>query len=194
MTALILLSKFRETEIEIWRPVVNLPGYDISNLGRLRSWRLRLQHSSGRGSISGRRESPLIRKLNPQPKTGRLTANVCIDGVIQTVRIAQLVAQVFVPNPERKPQVNHKTGICTDNRAGNLEWVTKEENQEHANQYDLVAHGERQGSAKLTAENVREIRRLSATGLSQRKIAAMFGVSQHPVRAILQGRIWRRVV
>ncbi|MBP5789218.1 MAG: HNH endonuclease [Neisseriaceae bacterium] len=54
------------------------------------------------------------------------------NGVQVGKRVHRLVAETFVENPDKKPEVNHKNGIRWDNRAENLEWMTHIENQRHS--------------------------------------------------------------
>ena len=74
----------------------------------------------------GKQRNDSVEKIN---KIG-LYENINISG--KSYSVHRLVAEAFIPNPDNKPQVNHINGIRSDNRLGNLEWVTNEENQAHA--------------------------------------------------------------
>lgn len=63
---------------------------------------------------------------------GYMAVDMYQDGERKTKRVHRLVAEAFVPNPNNKPEVNHKDGNRYNNSASNLEWVTKKENCEHA--------------------------------------------------------------
>ena len=70
-------------------------------------------------------------KLNYK-KNGYVYIELNVDGVAKTHRVHRLVAEVFIPNPENKPFVNHKDGVKSNNHIENLEWVTGTENNLHA--------------------------------------------------------------
>lgn len=44
----------------------------------------------------------------------------------------RVIAQLFIPNHENKPFINHKNWIRNDNRVENLEWCTCKDNNRHA--------------------------------------------------------------
>lgn len=73
-----------------------------------------------------------------------------------------------------------------------LELGTHKQNARDAVTRLGVSVGERNGSSKLTREQVQEIRKLYSTGdISQRKIASMYNVAQSQICRITSGIGWR---
>lgn len=64
---------------------------------------------------------------------GYLQVRMVKDGKRKKFKVHRLVAGEFIPNPLDKPQVNHKDGNKKNNSISNLEWVTNQENCDHAN-------------------------------------------------------------
>lgn len=77
---------------------------------------------------------------------------LCKKGVQKRVSLHRLVGLTFIPNPENKPEINHKNGVKTDNRITNLEWCTKKENIQHSFDMDLNLKGYKAPNIKPIAK------------------------------------------
>ena len=85
------------------------------------------------GNVRNDKRGTFVKPYNN--KAGRGYLYVCLyNGHIKqgAYGIHRLVAQAFIPNPDNKPQVNHKDGNTMNNHVSNLEWVSPLENVIHA--------------------------------------------------------------
>lgn len=92
-------------------------------------------------------------------------------------------------------QINHKNCITDDNRLCNLELVTPSGNTKHAYANGCrSASGTCNGRAKLSEDDVREIRRLHfGEGINSHRLGKAYGVNGKTIRLILCGMTWRNV-
>ena len=125
----------------------------------------------------------------PNDKKGYPRVYLRRNGVAKQHRIHRLVARAFIPNPENKAQVNHKDGDKTNNHISNLEWCTQSENMRHS--YKSLGHrvmvGEKNGKAKLSDKDVKDMKSKHSQGLTYRELASTYGVSYNHVYEIIRG-------
>ena len=99
---------------EIWRDIDGYEMiYQVSNMGRVK----RVKGYDSLGHL--RNEKILSPVIN---KDGYLKVGLCKEGNVKMFLVHRLVAQVFIPNPEGLPQINHRDEDKTNNRVDNLEW------------------------------------------------------------------------
>lgn len=114
-------------------------------------------------------------------------------GIKKNKTIHSLVMETFVMKRPFDMQINHIDGDKTNNDVSNLEYVTASENLKHAYKTGLkCALGEKNGQAKLTAKDVKEIKSLFGV-ISQSKIAKKFNIDQSTVSNIKTGKLWSHV-
>lgn len=167
-------NAYKDFGIEHWKEIEGFPGYEVSDQGRIRSFK------SGKAKIKKQR---LVR--------GYPAVDLYKNGERTTEKVHRLVAKAFLGKPDDFLEVNHKNGIKTDNWLENLEWVTRSENIRHADETGLRnIKGKNNPQAKLTDEEVLEILQMLDAGVPQWKIAEKFNVDRTTISAIKTGRSW----
>lgn len=134
-------------------------------------------------------------KLSFSKGTGYSVVNIRKDGIRQPVYVHRLVAEAFIPNTLDLLEVNHKNGIKTDNWQENLEWVTGQENKDHAVEFGLTKRGQYLPQARLNDAAVHEICALLSEGKSCGHILRMnkFTTNRNQLLNIRARRDWQHI-
>lgn len=167
---------------EVWTAVHGFEQtHEVSSDGRVRTIE----------RLVPRRVRQRVLRLHRMPD-GYLRVTLSTGGKQSRLPVHRLVARAFHGEPPSADhQVNHINGNKSDNRVGNLEWVTRSRNALHSYETGLQisVKGSAHGRAKLTDAEIEEIKALSKTML-QRELAERFGVSRAHISRIVNGRRW----
>ncbi len=172
---------------EIWK---NIKGYEkyyqISSTGKIKS----LERKDARGYL--RKEK--IRKLIKGSTNGYVTIKLMVNKTYKHYLFHRLLAEAFIPNPENKPEVNHKDGNKFNNNISNLEWVNRTENINHAFKNGLMndRHGIGNSQTKLTEKQVLEIRKLYPK-FKQKELAKKYNVYFSTICKIINRKTWKHI-
>lgn len=183
--------------MEIWKAIPGYEGYyEASNLGRIRSIERVVPH--GRHGTC-KQKSKVLKPAFDDHKYLRVALSM--GDAFRTYTVHRLVALTFLgPRPEGN-QINHKSGIKTDNSVENLEYCTHSENCLHSYRIGLQQPkpGSLNNNAKLTEQDVKEIRQHVAQSNSRYygrdELAKKYGVSSAHIKDIVNGRrgAWNHV-
>ena len=137
---------------EIWKDIEGYEGrYQVSNLGRVKALPRTVEGHNQHGKWT--RTEPAKIMAQKLQNTDRYQVSLRdADGKRTTFYVHRLVAMAFVPGYFEGATVNHKNEDHHDNRADNLEWMTKEENNAYGTHNFRVGKSLRMAVEMLTDE------------------------------------------
>jgi subtilase family serine protease len=126
----------------------------------------------------------LFRRINKQTNQG------------VTLKVHKLVANAFIPNPDNKPQINHKDGNKANNHISNLEWCTQLENNRHAHQLhgNFTSHkGITHPMVKYSEEQIKFACELFELGYSASEVSYYTNISISQTESIRARKSWTHI-
>lgn len=175
-----MITNWKKPMMADWKKITGYEGlYEISSCGEVYS------------CYKNKTLKPSKNKL------GYLIVNLYRDGKYKSYYVHRLVAEAFITKPEnQESEVNHKDLDKTNNIVSNLEWVTHRDNLRHAVDSGVVmgCPGEKSHHAKLTNDEVIEIRNMFVSGVYKiATIADMFNVSYNVIYNIVMFQTYKDV-
>lgn len=160
---------------EIWKDIPEYEGlYQVSNFGRIKGLKREVPNRSGLMAVKETIKIPQINRCN------RLIIALSKDGIKKTFLISRIVANAFLDNPNKLPQVNHKDENPYNNRVDNLEWCTGLYNTRYGTGIKRRAEKQKKPIIQINKFTKEKIRRFSSlieaekiTGVNHKYISAV---------------------
>jgi DNA-binding transcriptional regulator YiaG len=178
---------------EIWKPIPGFPGYEVSNHGRVRSYKKRVYIKGFTGSKCMLADEPQI-ILKPYPdKDGY--SKVCLwkDRKPIYLKIHQLVLLAFVGPCPPGMEGCHDDGKTDNNFLSNLRWDSRANNHADKKKHGTDGRGENNTMAELTENQVKNMRELIAHGFRQADLARIYSVSRSTICNIVNYKSWKHI-
>jgi hypothetical protein len=118
-------------------------------------------------------------------KKGYLTVSISHLNKKKTMLVHRLVCGAFHGVPNGKKEVRHLDGNPANNIPSNLVWGTAKENWADKRKHGTATVGERHPMSILSDKQRFEIHSLYLQGISQRKLAKIYGVTQSAIWVVL---------
>lgn len=180
---------------EIWK---GIPGfgnnYEASSLGRVRVKDRVIEKrcflNSKKGSLVKQNYKGKILHPAKSDYLGHLTVIFGIGGKDCSMSVHRLVLLAFVGEPKDGQVCCHGNGIASDNRIENLRWDSQFENNQDRKKHGTYAQGSKHHMAKLTDEDILEIRK---SGMKFGDVAKQYGISKSQAHRICTRQSWAHI-
>lgn len=159
--------------------------YEVSSDGEVRSLDRERITTRGLQRWPGKMLSPFL------DNNGYLYVNLSNGKRAKKTAVHRIILKSFVGMPRKGLIACHNNGNRTDNRVKNLRWDTYKANHEDMRSHGTHMIGEKSGAAKLSIEQVLEIKESDISSIEAAKI---YGVASSTIRAIRLGVNWGEAV
>ncbi len=123
---------------EIWHDIKGYPGYQVSNMGRIRSSKTNNYQLDADG----------YHIIKTHVRGAYKSVTFYQDGKLKSFLVHRLVATEFNPNPFGYKYVNHIDENKLNNQSSNLEWCSALQNLKHSNVIDKMLNGSHKANEK----------------------------------------------
>lgn len=162
-----------------YKDVPGFEGYRVGDDGSVWSCRCR-------GKVTDKWVQLKISKF----KNDYCRVHLYTNKISKCFRVHRLIKEVFDGPPEGNMDVAHNDGDKNNNHLSNLRYATRKENNMDKIIHGTSPRGNKCKFAKLSEDDVIQIRKMHKAGARQIKLSKIFGVNHQHISDIVNRKRW----